>query len=61
MQLTVRDGPYDQFIAFLDALCESPALVERYNALKRAWDGRPMDEYRRAKSELIAEVLRERQ
>lgn len=57
VQLTVRDGPYDHFIAFLDALRASPELVERYNALKRAWDGEPMDEYRRAKARFIAEVL----
>lgn len=57
VQLTVRDGPYDSFVAFLDALRASPALVERYNALKRDWDGRPMDDYRRAKSAFIAEVL----
>jgi len=59
IQLTVRDGPYDQFIAFLDALRASPELVERYNTLKRAWDGESMDDYRGAKSRFIAEVLRE--
>jgi GrpB-like predicted nucleotidyltransferase (UPF0157 family) len=60
VQLTVRDGPYDSFLAFLDALRASPELVERYNALKREHDGRPMDEYRRAKSQLIEAALRAR-
>jgi GrpB-like predicted nucleotidyltransferase (UPF0157 family) len=59
VQLTVRDGPYDHFLAFLDALRASPERVERYNALKREWHGEPMDDYRRAKSAFIAEVLRE--
>lgn len=60
VQLTVRDGPYDSFVAFLDALRASPARVEQYNALKRAWDGRPMDEYREAKAAFIEEILRSR-
>jgi len=59
VQLTVRGGPYDSFVAFLDALRASPARVERYNALKRAWDGEPMDAYRAAKAAFIEEVLRE--
>lgn len=59
VQLTVRGGPHDDFIAFLDALRASPALIELYNALKRAWHGEPMDDYRKAKSQFIAEVLRE--
>jgi hypothetical protein len=32
-------------------------LVAAYNALKRKFDGRPMDEYRSAKDAFIAKVL----
>ncbi|UJR84006.1 GrpB family protein [Sandaracinus amylolyticus] len=60
IQLTVRGGPYDDFVAFLDALRASPSLVERYNALKREWDGREMDAYREAKSRFITEALSRR-
>ena len=60
IQLTVRDGPYDDFVPFLEALAADPALIERYNALKRAWHGRPMDAYREAKSAFIREVLERR-
>ena len=57
IQLTVAGGPYDDFVPFLDALANDPTLVRRYNELKRAWDGRPMDDYRSAKSAFIREVL----
>jgi GrpB-like predicted nucleotidyltransferase (UPF0157 family) len=58
VQLTVKGGEYDTFVEFLDALRADPALVERYNALKREWDGQPMDEYRAAKAAFIEAVLR---
>lgn len=57
IQLTVTGGPYDSFVAFLDALAASPGRVAAYNALKRAWDGRPMAEYRAAKAAFIEAVL----
>lgn len=58
VQLTVAGGPYDDFDRFLDALRADPVLVERYNALKRAHDGGPMDVYRAAKGEFIEAALR---
>lgn len=57
VQLTVKGGPYDDFERFLEALRADPALVDRYNALKRAWHGRPMDAYRAAKAAFIEAVL----
>ncbi len=56
VQLTVRDGPHDDFLPFLDAL-ETPGIRAQYNALKRAWNGRPMDAYRHAKGTFIQGVL----
>ena len=57
VQLTVAGGPYDDFLAFLDRLRADPALVEGYNALKRAHDGAPMDVYRAAKRTFIEAAL----
>lgn len=59
LQLTVLGGPHDDFLPFLDALLADPTRVEAYNTLKRAWDGRPMDGYREAKSAFIARILRD--
>ena len=57
IQCTEKDGPYDNFLDFLEALRRSPERVEAYNALKRAWDGRRMEEYRAAKALFIEETL----
>ncbi len=60
IQLTINGCEYDSFVQFLDALRAEPELIERYNALKRSWDGRPMSEYRAAKAAFIDEVLHAR-
>jgi GrpB-like predicted nucleotidyltransferase (UPF0157 family)/GNAT superfamily N-acetyltransferase len=57
IQLTAINGPDDRFHHFADALRSAPALVERYNALKIQFDGRPMAAYRAAKDDFIAGVL----
>jgi GrpB-like predicted nucleotidyltransferase (UPF0157 family) len=57
VQLTVAGGPHDTFVAFLDALRDDPRLVEEYVALKRRWDGQPMDAYREAKGAFVRRVL----
>lgn len=57
VQATVRGGPYDDFEPFLRALRGDPALVDAYNALKRRFDGSPMDTYREAKAAFIQAVL----
>ena len=57
VQLTIRGGPYDNFLAFLDALRADAELREEYNALKRRFDGQSMSDYREAKSAFIARVL----
>ncbi len=60
VQLIVAGGEHDSFVEFADALRADGALVERYNALKQSWDGRPMEEYRAAKAEFIEAVLKGR-
>ncbi|WP_286800750.1 GrpB family protein [Oceanicaulis sp. UBA2681] len=57
VQLVVRGDKLDQFSAFRDALIADKVLVARYNALKRAYRGRSMAQYRDAKAEFIKTVL----
>lgn len=57
VQLTVVGAPNDFFHTFAEALKRDPGLLARYNALKRRFDGYPMQEYRIAKSAFIASVL----
>ena len=60
LQLVVKDSPYDCFDAFLDALSHDARLREKYNLLKTQWDGKPMEDYRTAKSLFIEAVLTEK-
>jgi GrpB-like predicted nucleotidyltransferase (UPF0157 family) len=57
VQLTTVGGEDDYFHVFVDRLLRDPELVARYNALKTIWDGKPMDDYRAAKSVFITTVL----
>ena len=57
IQLTVSDGPYDNFLNFQNRLKSDPELVEQYNQLKRNYDGQSMDSYRSAKRDFIEGVL----
>lgn len=57
IQLTVKAGPHDVFDAFAEVLRENPEVRQAYNALKRQWDGRSMDDYRQAKSAFISGVI----
>lgn len=59
IQLTVAGGHFDCFMEFIQALRSDPALLWRYNELKRRWNGRSMEEYRKAKAEFIEEVLKQ--
>ena len=60
IQLTIKGGPYDKFEEFLNALKEDPKRVSTYNDIKLKWNGRPMEDYRRAKAEFIEFVLSSR-
>ena len=57
VQLAVRGSPTDVFVRFRGLLLADAGLVARYNALKRAYDGRGMGEYRAAKSAFIEAAL----
>lgn len=58
IQLTVEGGAFDLFHRFAAALRADPELVQSYNALKRRYDGRLMEQYRAAKDDFITHVLR---
>lgn len=57
VQLTVEGGPHDTFLVFLERLRGNADLRQRYNALKRKFNGQTMTEYRDAKKEFIEDVL----
>jgi len=57
VQLTVAGGEDDHFHLFVEALKQDRKLTARYNALKRQFDGQPMEVYRAAKSAFVREVL----
>ena len=63
IQLTIEGTQYDtflsflSFLSFLDLLKSSAALRDAYNQLKRNMHGKPMTEYRAAKSQFIESAL----
>ena len=57
IQVTAIGGPEDHFVALRDYLVAHPEANERYNRLKRSFEGASMDEYRAAKSAYIASLL----
>ena len=57
VQLVAIGDELDRFQAFRDALIQDRALLARYNALKRAYRGREMAEYRDAKAAFIRSIL----
>lgn len=57
VQLCVIGSPDDMFHVLRDALRADPAIARAYNELKATFDGRPMDEYRAAKTAWIEQIL----
>lgn len=51
---------YDVFDPFLNIMRADPELRAAYNALKREWDGRPMDAYREAKDAFLSKALKDK-
>jgi GrpB-like predicted nucleotidyltransferase (UPF0157 family) len=58
IQLLCKQHDHEHFVAFKAMLQKSALLRFRYNCLKRRWDGRPMNSYRKSKREFIEEALR---
>ncbi|MGI6855089.1 GrpB family protein [Mesorhizobium sp. 1B3] len=57
VQLTAKGGSFDIFHTFAEALRANAVLLRRYNALKLAFQNKPMAQYRAAKGAFINEVL----
>lgn len=57
VQLTVIDSPDDVFVVQRDTLLNHPELVEKLNTLKMQYEGKSMEEYRKAKGELFKEIM----
>ncbi len=53
IQLTVVGSAYDDFANVRDVLRSNRELLERYNALKRRFEGKSEAEYKKAKRELF--------
>lgn len=56
VQVTVIDSPEDQFVAQRDFLITHPERLEELNKLKQNFEGKDMDEYRKAKSEFFEKL-----
>ena len=57
IQLTVAGGPEDFFWKLRDHLIAHPEANERYNQLKRRFEGATMTDYRAAKSDFMELLL----
>lgn len=53
VQITVIDSFNDCFIKQRDVLLGNPKLVEEFNRLKISFEGKSMEDYRKAKSEFL--------
>jgi GrpB-like predicted nucleotidyltransferase (UPF0157 family) len=47
--VTVIDSKHDHFHKIRDFFINNPDILEKYNNLKRKYDGKRYDEYRQAK------------
>jgi len=57
IQLTTRDGDFATFLRFSESLRLDSGLRAEYAQLKAGFEGRKMEEYRRAKDGFIERVL----
>jgi GrpB-like predicted nucleotidyltransferase (UPF0157 family) len=57
IQLAAISGSCDDFVRFRNLLRARPSLAYQYDAIKRQFNGRGMDEYRAAKGEFVERVL----
>jgi len=56
VQLTTIGSSEDTFLVHRDILLSYPELVEQLNILKMKFEGKLMDEYRKAKSDFFAKL-----
>jgi GrpB-like predicted nucleotidyltransferase (UPF0157 family) len=53
IMVTVIDSRYDDFYRVRDYLTKHPEALEKYNNLKKQYNGKPYGEYRKAKKEFL--------
>ena len=58
VQLTVIGSKEDNFTALRDILVQNKKTLEKYNALKKRYQGKSMHEYRKAKGKFVEKVLK---
>lgn len=58
-QLVIKGSKSDDFVELRDILIRNPQLVDEFNAIKTKYDGKSMDEYRKAKADFF-QKLREK-
>ena len=58
VQLTVKGAEFDFFAEWVDRLFSDKELRDSYDALKAAYQGKPMSDYRVAKNRFIESNLR---
>ena len=59
IQLTVIGSAGDAaFTGPRDILLKDPKRLKKYNSLKRQFQGRHMNEYRKAKSKFLAKIMK---
>jgi acyl-CoA thioester hydrolase len=59
LHLTVIDSEADEQWVFRELLREDPALLSSFRQLRHAFDGRPMDDWRAAKSKVFEGMRRD--
>lgn len=55
-QVSVMDSKDDYFVKHRELLKGNPDLIKEYNQLKQEFDGKDMDEYRKAKGEFFKKI-----
>lgn len=58
IQLTVIGSKEDTFSILRDILSKNRKLSQKYNALKKRYQGKPMREYRKAKGKFFEKILK---
>ena len=53
VMLTVIDSKYDEFHRLRDLFINNSELLARYNELKKSYEGKPVQEYKKAKREFF--------
>lgn len=56
IQVTVIGSEHDNFHAHTRAFLNDPKLVQKYNQLKLSFEGKDMDEYRKAKNKFFEKI-----